>query len=359
MKKSLIALAVAGTFAAPVAMADTTIYGAANVSIDFVDSGSSGNSASQISSNASAIGFKGSEDLGGGTSAIWQIESNVNLDNSGNGAAGGVSLGGNASYAGLTGSDWGTIALGQLASPYKMATRGLDVFADTIADNRGLTGPLDLSNWGYLPDTIAYMSPNMSGVSVAAAIVAGAETPISGATKGSAYSLNVMYGAGPINAAFAYQSVTLGSSGTGDFGSATPDDKLTAWTLGGGYTMDPIQVNLSYERRTYDPNVGSSADQNDWYLAGKYMMGGDALKLAYTSVGKWNSQDGTDANQISVGYDHSLSKNTTVYALYTVVNNKDNASYGLGNYDGITGTVGAAAPGSDPHAWSLGMKHSF
>ena len=85
MKKSLIALAVAGVVAAPVAMAEVTIYGQANVSYDVVDNGTStagaaGTSTNKVSSNASRIGFKGTEDLGNGTSAIWQIESGANID---------------------------------------------------------------------------------------------------------------------------------------------------------------------------------------------------------------------------------------------------------------------------------------
>ena len=365
MKKSLIALAVAGTFIAPVAMAETTIYGAANVSFDIVNSGSGGATANQVSSNASAIGFKGSEDLGGGTYAIWQIESNVNLDNSSNGAAGGVALGGNDSFAGLSGKEWGTVLLGQHDTPYKMATRGLDLFPDTAADNRNLTGPLDGSNTQHVGSLVAYISPAMSGVTVAAAYGAVAEIPKSGATKGSAYSLAAMYGAGPLNAAFAYQTVTIGSAGTGTAGSdvvfGSANDKLTAWTLAGGYTMDALLVNASYEKRKYEVNGGVSVDQNDWYLAGKYRIGNDAVKLAYTSAGDFSGAGNNDtgASQVAVGYDHSLSKNTTVYALYTQVSNKKKAQYGMGGYDGITAMVGAAKLDSDPSVWSLGLKHSF
>ena len=368
MNKSLIALAVAGAFVAPVAMADTTIYGTAHVSFNVVNSGSGGATANQVASNASAIGFKGSEDLGGGTSAIWQIESNVNLDNSGSNAAGGVALGGNDSFAGLSGKDWGTLILGQHDTPYKIASRGLDLFADTVADNRNLLGPLDMTNRTHVGDVVAYISPAMSGVTVAAAYVAGAEIPVSGGTKGSAYSLAALYGAGPINAALAYQTLTLGSAGTGTLGTSTPNDKISAWTLGGGYTMDAFTVNAQYEGVTYDPSGYGCGSQNqsNWYLAGKYNIGNDAVKLAYANAGKsavakamCADDSNTDASQISVGYDHSLSKTTTVYALYTQVSNKDRANYTMGGYDGITANVAPAKAGSDPSVWSVGMKHSF
>lgn len=358
MKKSLIALAVAGAFIAPVAMADTTIYGAANVSLDFVNSGSGGGSATQVSSGASAIGFKGSEDLGGGTSAIWQIETAISLDK------GGDTWATNPTFAGLSGKDWGTVALGSLAGPYKTATRGYDLFADTIADNRSIMGPLDGSNRGTLANAIAYMSPSMSGFSVIAAYVAGAEIPMSGGTKGDAWSLAGMYGAGPINASLAYQTLTIGTAGSGTLGAdlvgGGPNDKLDAYTLAGGYTMDAFAVNAQYEHRKYSPNGGGDQSQNDWYLAGKYnVTSNDAAKLAYSNAGNFGNQSDSGAKQWSVGYDHNLSKNTMVYALYTQISNDNNAAYGMGGYDGITGKVGAASLGAKVDAFSLGMKHNF
>ncbi|MGO8755270.1 MAG: porin [Gallionellaceae bacterium] len=378
MKKKLIALAVAGAFVAPVAMADTTIYGSANVSFDIVNSGSNGGSANQVSSNASIVGLKGAEDLGSGTSAIWQIESDIGLSSSSP-----STLASRDSFAGLSGKDWGTLLLGRHDTPYKMATRGLDLFADTIADNRALMGPLDGTDRIHVPDVVAYVSPAMGGVTVAAAYVAGAGVPVGsanqvdGTTKGDAYSLAAMYGAGPINVSLAYQSLTIGSAGTGLLGDglgelgagASANDKFTSWKLGGGYSVDAFTINLAYESVEYQPNVApyGTKNQSDWYLAGKYnFSSSDAVKLAYTAAGNSSIQEAvygansdSGAKQWAVGYDHSLSKNTMVYALYTQVSNDTYAAYGLGGFDGIGGNVSAALAGNKVDAWSLGLKHSF
>jgi predicted porin len=359
MKKSLIALAVAGAFVAPAAMADTTIYGQANVSFDAVNNGltSGSSSTNHVASNQSRIGFKGAEDLGGGTSAVWQIEQQVNFDN------GGQALATRNTFAGLTGESWGTAILGQHDTPYKIATRGLDLFADTIADNRSLMGMtvIGLSEDARLGDVAAYISPAMSGLTVAVATLAGAESATSGTTKGGAWSLAGLYGAGPLNASLAYQAIDVGTLGTGsmDLGGALPvNSKVTAWKLGGGYTMDAIQLNAVYEKLSSSGPISSAADRSSFYLGGKYSFGSDAVKLAYTSAGKINSGADTEATQLSVGYDHSLSKNTTAYALYTKLSNKANVMYGLSSAATSAGGTGGAGD-ADPSAWSLGLKHSF
>jgi predicted porin len=75
MKKSLIALAVAGAFAAPAAFAasaNVDVYGIMNVALQ--DTDASGTDL-QVTDNFSRVGLKGSEDLGGGLKGVWQIES--------------------------------------------------------------------------------------------------------------------------------------------------------------------------------------------------------------------------------------------------------------------------------------------
>jgi len=108
MQKKIIALAIAAAISGP-AFADgnVTVYGVANASFDLVDNGSigatSGTRNNKISSNASRIGFKGSEDLGEGLKAVWQIESLISLD--GAAAATPDTLGTRNTYVGLSGDN--------------------------------------------------------------------------------------------------------------------------------------------------------------------------------------------------------------------------------------------------------------
>ena len=95
MNKTLIAMAVAGLMAAPMAaQADATVYGKIHVSIDSGDTGGQDLAPDNASglywqSNSGRVGVKGSEDLGGGLSAIWQFESNASFGPRSREAAGG------------------------------------------------------------------------------------------------------------------------------------------------------------------------------------------------------------------------------------------------------------------------------
>jgi predicted porin len=104
-----------------------------------------------------------------------------------------------------------------------------------------------------------------------------------------------------------------------------------------------------------DPSANQQG-HSTWYLSGKYQMGAVALKAAYA---KANSQAASDsgAKQYTVGADYSFSKRTTVYALYTKINNDTNANYDFA-LNPTTGANGAVT-GDKPAGFSLGMKHAF
>lgn len=366
MQKKIVALAIVSVLAAPAAFADTgnvSVYGVANVSFDRTDNGAV--STSKVSSNQSRLGLKGAEDVGDGLSAVWQIETAVNIDNSGAGNG----LATRNSFVGLSSKSAGTLLAGRHDTPYKIATRGLDVFADSIADNRGLMGST-AGGGGFagvhdarVTDVMAYVSPTVNGFTGVGAYVIGAETATASAqVKGKALSFAGLYGNGPINASLAYQAVDFGSAGTSTgqalFTALGANDKAKAWKLGGGYTLDAFAVNAVYEKTTNTIGGASAAGQNNWYLAGKYNVNAnDAVKLAYTKAGNVQATTSTGAKQWALGYDHNMSKRTTLYALYTKLDNESGASYGLTTVS--TGGQAAAAAGKDSSAWSFGMKHSF
>jgi len=398
MKKKLITLAVASTLTAAVAVsapafADTsnvTVYGVADLSYNLTNNGAIGTN--QVSSNQSRLGLKGSEDLGDGLSAIWQLEQLINIDNSGAGNG----LATRNSFLGLSSGSAGTVLLGRHDTPYKIASRGFDVFADTIADNRSLMGgspyvtipapgaaaaltvtgtaansSAGASFDGRQGDVVAYVSPAMSGFTGIIAYVAGAENAAAaGQSKGSAWSLAGLYGNGPLNVNLGYEKHDLGNA-PGTLNVGLTGLKESAWKIGVGYTMDAFTINGVYEKTSDNFGVLVAAPagsdilgHRSYYLSGKYAFGSDAVKLAYTNMGDRTMTavagmaTATGATQWALGYDHNLSKRTTLFALYTRLNNDTNSQFGLSTA-GSTGAMGASGVGQDPSAWSFGMKHTF
>jgi len=369
MNKKLLALAVAAALAPAAAMADSgnvVIYGLMDASYDITDNGNgsvlpggavvNGIRTNKISSNNSRIGFKGNEDLGNGTSAVWQVESTIGTD----GTA--YNVNSRNTFVGLSSKTVGALTLGRQDSPYKVSTRGYDYFTDGLADNRNLMGRGALGFDIRPANSAAYVSPNMSGFQAAVAYVAGAETAVtSGQQKGDAWSLAGMYNNGPLTAALAYQRNKFGdatsTTTTGDLGSVAYTGKTEkAWKLGVGYNFGALDVNGVYEKTSDDfaTHLGHKA----YTLGAKYKIGSNDLKLAYTKAGDADGTSASSAKQWALGVDHNMSKRTKVYAQYVKLSNDTNAAYGL-NGAAASGFVNAKGYDADPSAWSFGMKHSF
>lgn len=368
-KKLIVIALTAATFSSP-ALAETgnvSIYGTADMSFDIINTGDAANgtagvSKNNVSSNVSKLGFKGSEGLSEGLSAIWQIEQQINMDGTGT-----STFATRNSFAGLKSDAAGTVLLGRHDTPYKLATRKLDVFADNIADNRALLGAVSGKSAaaafdGRQPDVIAYISPAMSGFTGAIAYVNLNEAATTAATatnfatqgKASALSLAGMYDAAPFYGSLGYEDHKLDTVRAGG--------KESAWKLGLGYTMENFTLGFAYEKTSDNLTVATGANRyghNAYYLSGQYKFGSDAVKFAYGKAGQLASTANTGANQYSLGYDHGLSKRTKLYALYSRLSNQSAASYGFSQSTATTGNATINSVGASPSVFSFGIKHSF
>src|SRR6185437_8141014 len=115
MKKKLVAVAVAGVLGAPLAAhaqtANVTLYGRLNIDFEVVSGRQQDGSnphVSRLSSNSSRLGVRGTEPLGGGLSAIFQIEQSITGD-TGNSATSGFAS--RDTFVGFQGG-WGTFKMG-------------------------------------------------------------------------------------------------------------------------------------------------------------------------------------------------------------------------------------------------------
>ena len=421
MQKKIIALAIAAAISAP-AFADTsnvTVYGIADVSYDSIKTGTAsalgagataaqiaagtaGATSNRVSSNTSRLGFKGSEDLGDGLSAVWQIESVINM---GDTTGTGTSIGTRNTFAGLSSASAGTVVLGRHDTPYKLSTRAYDLFGDGIADNRSIMGGSPAANTSTAPaavlggtaytpasaaasfdgrqnQVLAYISPKLGGVAtLAIGYVNLAPTAnLATSNKATATSMAGMFDiGGGFSGALAYEVHDLTSIATAATATVVPVQagaKEKATKLGLSYAQDAFVVNFAYEKSTDNLGVtnaipatpatavtnGSNAmGHSAYYLSGKYSItANDAVKLAYTKANTINGVNGTDAKQFTIGYDHSLTKRTYVYALYTKLTNGAAAGYTLGaGMSSVGGTTTSSGVGAAPSAFAFGMRHTF
>lgn len=359
MQKKIIALAVAAAFAAPAALADVTVYGKMHGSVDFMDNDDSAETNTGVL-RQSRFGLKGSEDLGGGLKAIFQIESTVDIDGGDNG--GGYDL--RNTFLGLSG-DWGTVLLGRHDTPYKLADKKLDPWSDTLADSQAIIGSFRGTNEfdQRAPQTIAYVSPNFNGFSAAVAYVSHDFNDTGAAEEDdTAWSLSGTYNNGPLFLTAAYET-QKGSMLNTVTGSSGDDSDDTAWKLGGGYTFGDFKVGLVYESISIDNvafgGVTKDRDRDAWLLNGQYAFGNNKLIASYGLADEVDDISDSDATFWAIGLDHSFSKRTKIYGIYASVDNETNAQYRLqGPNHGLSdGYVPAA--GKDVDGFSLGVQHSF
>ena len=383
MQKKIIVLALAAAFSAP-AFADTAnvnVYGTIDMAVNSINNGDSatgtkGANAFKISSNVTKLGFKGAQDLGDGVSAIFQIEQQIDIDDSGatsstNTSTGKATLATRNSFIGLSNKALGMIQLGRMDTPYKASTRSLDAFGDSLADNRSLLGGVKGKSADQTFDArdgneIAYTSPDMGGLTVAVAYVAGAENNTrTTVNQGSATSASAVYKAGDLTAGLGYEVHNIGSTNSGTFAPAsggTDGQKETATKLGIGYKIADLYVSAIYEKTSDTVGTAGVAkyDHNVVNVAAKYSLSAsNTVKLSYSKASEINNVVDTGATQLSVGFDHMLAKTTSVYALYTALANGDAIDYGLTDAASTAGGFSATGNGSKVSALAVGVKHAF
>lgn len=344
-KKILMAAIGAALVAVPmmaVQAAAPTVYGKLNVGFARIDSGNSSNGDTfAVTDNASRLGVKGDEDLGGGLKSIYMFETAIDGDNGGYGSARDV-------FVGLQGSNWGSVRLGQYNSIYKNLSTGLEVFADTIGDftTLGLNGETREAN------QISYSSPNMSGFEVGIASVRG-ETGLSTTTTTAGES-------NPLIVAFSFKSGPL-YLGLGrkdmDNQSATPKSGLDdSMKFVAGYQMDPLALWAVLEKQSVAGTKSATNQEIDTRHIGlSYKLANNTFALTFTDAK--SSQTNFSAKQTTLGVIHALSKSTAIKTLYTKIDNDSLASRS-GSMLSAT-SLTATAAGKDPTGLEVQLSVSF
>ena len=364
MKKSLVALAVLAAAGAASAQSSVPLFGIVDATLAHGNGSGAGSSdmtrLTHSGYNSSRLGFRGTEDLGGGMAASFWLEagvsnddgtgqpSNTNNQATGNapaGAAGGQGLTfARRSTVSLSGG-WGEVRLGR---DYTSTFRNIGSFdpfgyngvGTTVIAARSIPGTASVVQV-RVSNSIGYFLPaKLGGFYGQAQYYLGENAQTGAATEddGKGWNFRIGYAAGPFNIALAHNNLNL----------AAGDIKTT--NIGGQWDFGVAKLLANYQR---DRQSGVASGRGG-LIGGLIPVGAGEVRLSY-SVYKVdnNAAAALDprARKMAIGYVHNLSKRTALYASYARVKNSGGSALGL------NGAVTAANNSSS--GYDFGVRHSF
>ncbi len=339
MKKSLLALAVLGAFAgAASAQTNVTIYGVADVGIERFDNDATDSVWRLTSGNQSGsrIGFKGSEDLGGGLKANFALENGYAIDTGSLGQGG--RLFGRQAWVGLSGG-WGAVKFGRQYTPIFIAHDTIDPMGTGLSgDGSGMSAVFN-SYGTRMDNTVNY---SISAGPISGEVAYGFGEVAGDNSAGRQIGLGVTYANGPLTVVGAYH----------DSNSATVGSQADAHTvfLGGAFSFGVAKLHAAFADNRGDGPTGATAIRNRDYMVGVSAGVGAAGNVMASYIRRDERLAGTtnaDADYWAVGYTHSMSKRTNLYTSYSVIKNDPNSALGSG------------AAGADVSWFNVGIRHKF
>jgi len=421
MKKSLVALAALAVAGVASAQSSVTLFGVVDASISgysstardlnptvfpnafgipvYLNQGSVKTSSRQLANsgyNSSRLGFRGTEDLGGGLAASFWLEAPISNDD----GQQGIATFARRSTVSLSGG-FGEIRLGRDYTPTFWNDTVFDPFGTngvgtnlistantsfggfgTPAASTGAFTNVGTSNYVRASNTIGYfLPPNlggfygqvMYGMSEKTKYDNGIYTPTTAnaARQGRYVGGRFGYANGPLDVALAY-----GSSTVGDNYYAGTTTKINTLNLGASYDFGPVklfgEVSQAKNKIDYEvtPFLGGRNDIDlKGYLIGVTVpVGAGLIRASYSAV-KYdtnqpynpfvlNNNADPKANKLALGYVHNLSKRTALYATVARISNKNGAGLTVGGPGFYQNAAGTFTPKTST-GYDFGIRHAF
>lgn len=241
-------------------------------------------------SSTARWGLRGSEDLGGGLSAFFNIEHRFKADT---GMQDGTLMWKDKAFVGLRHNDWGSVTLGRISSPGDnngIAGRYEAFGGDSLASN-GSRGARLVAKWD---NTVYYQAPRWSGFSFGAAV-----SEASAAQRKRVSGVQADYIQGPVLASITYQTDA----------SATDDWKTLA--LAGTYDFKVVKL-LGIWARSSDLNTANNGEQTVITLGAQIPAGPGQVRVSWQKRDDNVALGSAEERRLGVGYHYPLSKQVSL-----------------------------------------------
>ena len=338
------------------AQSSVTIYGIVDAGVEYqrTSAGTTGpaKTSQQLVNgtySASRLGFRGTEDLGGGLRAFFQLEHGLNVDD---GTVTGTAFWGRKSIVGLGGA-WGDLWIGRDYTPAFWVQYFTDVNSFAMYGNSGTMSAFALTGMLRANNGIYYASPEIHGFRARLTYTFGDENPtppkdtgriigLSGEYRSSTLTAGIYHQERrvvfPVNSATSDKSVYQGVTALYDFGG---------WSAGGGFTRyDPA-----------GPDTATSGVTKSLWASVLVKFGSSDVRV---NVGRIRTDLAapTPARSTLVGinYSYYLSKRTNLYAGVGHVRNNVSAQFGL---EGGSRAIPNNGRDSDTTAVGAGIRTTF
>ncbi|OAJ51324.1 hypothetical protein A6V36_15330 [Paraburkholderia ginsengiterrae] len=326
IKSSLILPAALGIVAGVAhAQSSVTLYGSIDEGFEYI-SNLGGHADYALVSGTQQLGnrwgLKGSEDLGGGLSAVFQLENGFSINN-GSALPNGQIFGRQA-YVGIASADLGTLTFG----------RQYDSVVDYVAPLTATAGwggtlfahPFDNDNINEtfrVDNSVKYTSANYAGFQIGG--LYGFSNQAGAFADNRAWSIGAKYQNGPLSAAAAFMNIDNASFNTTGAVAGSPYASAQQRVAGAGvnYAIGAATLGLVYthtdivDRPTFPvvstlkfDNVEVNAKYN--FTAACYV--GAMYTYTKVSVAWATGRNDPHDNQVGLMADYRLSKRTDVYA---------------------------------------------
>jgi len=347
MKKTLLALAAVAASSAAFAQSSVTLYGVVDASLESVKGDKTVTRVSSDNLVSSRLGFKGSEDLGGGMKANFVLEAALAVDT---GETKKDRFFDRAAWVGIAGG-FGELRLGHQDTSIGVLAGNIAILGAQAYDDLKIAKTFSGDGYRRTDNAITYVLPKLvDGLSAQVQYSTAADYTktdngeTAGSKRGEHYGLNVQYAANGFSAGLGYISAK------NDVAGDIKDTGLLAYL---GYDFGVAMLSGYYEQ---DKTSGAAEKLKLYGVRVNVPVTKDfGLQASFSQVKDATKADNVedDAKIFALKGVYNLSKRSSVYALYTNVSNDDGVALKVGS------SVPALTKGERSSGFAIGVSHKF